>query len=440
MSEPISKEHQDRPDRQKHQDRQDHQKHQDRQDRLWTIPFVMVILLNLFNGCAAQMSYPLVAKFTLSLGGDLKTASTAAGLMSLSSLFVCPFAGLLSDRFPRKRILQISFIAYAICLFLHLLAKTVPVLMALRLLTGIFFSVNSVTAVAFSTGFIPKKHMGEGLGYASLANVLAQAIGPGIGLALSEQFGFGASFLLAGLCAGASLVMISLFPRQNAGVELQGAAANAQGAAANAQNAEAAQQAPAPKQRIQLRNLFAPELTAFMLVTVLFSWGNSLLSTYLAIIGDERNITGIALFFTVYSIAMVVLRPLSGKLFDRKGVYVMMIPALIFAAAGMWTIGSAMSLTVILVAAVILAVGQGAGIPSMQAHSINRLGQERAGVAVSTIQIGQNLGNAVGPMLGGVLVVPLGYKGLFSGFSLALLIGGALLTVLQWMAEKKRSR
>ncbi len=413
MSEPISKEQKNRPDHQKHQDRQD------RQDRLWTIPFVMVILLNLFNGCAAQMSYPLVAKFTLSLGGDLKTASTAAGLMSLSSLFVCPFAGLLSDRFPRKRILQISFIAYAICLFLHLLAKTVPVLMALRLLTGIFFSVNSVTAVAFSTGFIPKKHMGEGLGYASLANVLAQAIGPGIGLALSEQFGFGASFLLAGLCAVASLVMITLFPKQNA---------------------ENAQQAPAPKQRIQLRNLFAPELTAFMLVTVLFSWGNSLLSTYLAIIGDERNITGIALFFTVYSIAMVVLRPLSGKLFDRKGVYVMMIPALIFAAAGMWTIGSAMSLTVILVAAVILAVGQGAGIPSMQAHSINRLGQERAGVAVSTIQIGQNLGNAVGPMLGGVLVVPLGYKGLFSGFSLALLIGGALLTALQWMVEKKRSR
>lgn len=61
MSEPISKEQ---------KDRQDHQKHQDRQDRLWTIPFVMVILLNLFNGCAAQMSYPLVAKFTLSLGAN----------------------------------------------------------------------------------------------------------------------------------------------------------------------------------------------------------------------------------------------------------------------------------------------------------------------------------------------------------------------------------
>ncbi len=50
---------------------------------------------------------------------------------------------------------------------------------------------------------------------------------------------------------------------------------------------------------------------------------------------------------------------------------------------------------------------------------------------INILTIGQNLGNAIGPMLGGVLVVPLGYKGLFSGFSIALLIGGALRTVLQ---------
>jgi len=394
---------------------------QDKQERLWTLPFLMVILLNLFNGCAAQMSYPLVAKFTLSLGGDLGTASTAAGLMSLASLFVCPFAGLLSDRFPRRRILQVSFVAYAICLFLHLLAKTVPVLMALRLLTGIFFSVNSVTAVAFSTGFIPKKHMGEGLGYASLANVLAQAIGPGIGLALAERFGFGSSFLLAGLCAVASLVMITLFPKDT-------------------ETAPETAPAPAEKRRIRLADLFAPELTAFMLVTVLFSWASGLLSTYLAIIGDERNIAGIALFFTVYSLAMVVLRPVSGKLFDRKGVYVMMVPALIFTAAGMWLIGIGMTLTAILSASILLAIGQGTGIPSMQAHSINRLGQKRAGVAVSTIQIGMNLGNAIGPMLGGVLVVSLGYQKMFSVFALVLLVLGALLTLLQYRVEKRREQ
>ncbi len=388
----------------------------DSRERLWTIPFLMVILLNLFNGCAAQMSYPLVAKFTLSLGGDLGTASTAAGLMSLASLFVCPFAGLLSDRFSRRRILQVSFVAYAVCLFLHLLAKTVPVLMALRLLTGVFFSVNSVTAVAFSTSFIPRSHMGEGLGYSSLANVLAQAIGPGIGLALSERFGFGSSFLAAGLCAVISLAIITLFPKH-----------------ADTPTAVIALKS------IRLENLFAPELTAFMLVTVLFSWASGLLSTYLAIIGDVRHIANIALFFTVYSFAMVVIRPVLGKLFDRNGVYLLMIPALAFTAAGMWLIGIGTTLTVILAASILMAVGQGAGVPSIQAYAITRLGKERAGVAVSTVQIGQNLGNAIGPMLGGILVVQLGYESMFTGFALVLLIGGALLTLVQYLPEKRKA-
>ena len=382
--------------------------------RLWTWPFIMVILLNIFNGCAGQMSYPLVAKFTLSLGGDLGVASTTAGLMSLSALFVCPFAGLLSDRFSRRRILQISFIGYAISLFLHLFAKSVPVLMALRLLTGIFFSVNGVTAVAFSTNFIPKERLGEGLGYASLTNILAHAIGPGIGLALAEKYGFGSSFLVAAVCAVASLVMITLFPK-NTDTLPSGA-----------------------KRKIRLADLFAPEMTAFMLVTVLFSWASALLSTYLAIIGDERQIAGIALFFTVYSIVVVILRPFSGKLFDRKGVYVLLLPALALTAVGMWLVGIAMTLTLVLVAGVSMAIGQGAGVPSIQAHAINRLGKERAGVAVSTIQIGQNVGNAFGPMLGGLLVVPLGYKTMFSGLAVVLFVGGALLTLVQYLYEKKK--
>ena len=391
-----------------------------KKERLWTVPFLMVILLNLFNGAAGQMSYPLVAKFTMSLGGDLSTASTAAGLMSLASLFVCPFAGLLSDLFPRRRILQISSVGYAICLFLHLMASTVPVLMGLRLLTGVFFSVNSVTAVAFSTSFIPKKRMGEGLGYASLANILAQAVGPGIGLFLAEHYGFWANYLAAGLCALICLLMITLFPKESESV--RDASADGEGSK--------------EKKKIRPENLFAPQLTAFMLVAVLFSWGSSFLSTYLALIGDERQIAGIALFFTVYSLFMVVLRPVSGKLFDKKGVYVMVIPALAFTAVGLFLIGNAMTLPLILIASGFMAIGQGAGVPSIQAHSIKYLGQERAGVAVSTVQIGQNLGNAVGPMIGGLLVKPLGYKGMFSLLGGVIFVLGTGLTLIQRTAEK----
>lgn len=83
---------------------------------LWTGSFVLLILLNLFNGIAGQMTIPLVAKYSLSLTPDLTLASTVSGLMSLVSLFICPFAGLLSDRFDRRKILIYSSAGYGIAL------------------------------------------------------------------------------------------------------------------------------------------------------------------------------------------------------------------------------------------------------------------------------------------------------------------------------------
>ncbi len=385
-------------------------------ERLWTLPFIMVLVLNFFSSGAGQMSYPLVAKFSLSLGADLKTASTAAGLMSLASLFVCPFAGLLSDRFSRRRILLISFIGYAVCLLAHLLARSIPFLIFLRLATGVFFSICSVTAVAFSTAFIPKKHTGEGLGYASLAMILAQAVGPGLGLSLAERFGYGTCFLIAGLCAVVCLFITTGFP---------------------ADTAPAPTAEPSQKHSFRLDSLFAPQLFCFMLLAVLFSSASGMITTYLAILAEERQIAGIGLFFTVYSVCMVIVRPFVGKMFDRKGAYILLFPALAFTAAGMILIGCAMSLTLMLCAAVFKAIGQGAGNPSIQAHAIRMLGRERSGVAVSTVQIGMNIGNAFGPIAGSFFVEAWGYQSMFSGFGVLLFVTGCLLTWIQLRSEKK---
>ncbi|MBR3343183.1 MAG: MFS transporter [Solobacterium sp.] len=135
----------------------------DQKDTIWTGKFILVLVIAMFSGLAAQLTYPLVARFSLTLNPDITLAGTIAGLMSLMSLFVCPFAGLLSDRFSRKRILQVSSICYAAVLLMHAFIRTIPALIVLRLLVGVFFSINSVTLVAFSTAFIPYSRISAAL-------------------------------------------------------------------------------------------------------------------------------------------------------------------------------------------------------------------------------------------------------------------------------------
>lgn len=60
---------------------------------LWTWKFIVLILINLTNGAAGQMTFPLVASFALDLGAELTVASSIAGIMSLIGMFMSPVAG-----------------------------------------------------------------------------------------------------------------------------------------------------------------------------------------------------------------------------------------------------------------------------------------------------------------------------------------------------------
>lgn len=376
---------------------------------IWTVKFILVIIMAMFSGLAAQLTYPLVARFSLTLNPDITLAGTIAGLMSLMSLFICPFAGLLSDRFSRKRILQVSSICYASVLLMHALIRTIPGLIILRLLVGVFFSINSVTVVAFSTAFIPQSRIGEGLGYTALANVLAQAAGPAIGLKLVEVSGYPATFILASVSALLCAVVITILPYREE------------------QNKE--------KKKFSFNDLFAAEFTGFMLLSALFSGCSGLVATYLAILADQRGIANIALFFTVYSLCMVVFRPYSGKVYDRKGVYFVLIPAIISTACAMVLIGFGKTLAVIIAASLFNALGQGAGVPTLQADVIRKLDKSRTGVATSTIQIGQNIGNALAPMAGSFMVKALGYQAMYLSAAALITLAGFFLLFLQRLKE-----
>ena len=66
---------------------------------LWSGTFILLLLMNLLNGIAGMMTIPLVAKYALFIEDNLTLASTIAGLMSMVSLVICPFAGAVTDRF-----------------------------------------------------------------------------------------------------------------------------------------------------------------------------------------------------------------------------------------------------------------------------------------------------------------------------------------------------
>ena len=260
----------------------------------------------------------------------------------------------------------------------------------------------------------PPGPYGGGLGLLWPSDAPGTGGGPGPRLALRDAVGFGAAFVAACISTILSFVCVTILPY----------------------DAKAPQEGE-KKHSLKLNDLFAVEFLSLMLLATLFSSANGLATTYLDILATERGIPNISLFFTAYAVALVIVKPITGRLQDKKGLYFVMIPAVVFAALGTFLVGVAYSLAMMMLAAVCRALGQGAGTPCLQAHTVRTLDASKAGVAVSTIVIGQNLGNALAPIGGSFFAESFGYEGMFCGMGVATLFIGMFLLVWNCLREKK---
>lgn len=380
--------------------------------KLWNRSFVMILIMSTFTASASQMVTPLMSKYALSFDAPLALAATISSLMSAVALVLRPVSGMCSDRYNRKSIIFIANAVTSVCLAAYAFVPGVTSLTAVRLVHGVVFSFSGVASMAFNTSFMPHDRIGEGLGWMALSNIISSAVGPNLGMWIVENSGYTVCFLLAAAFCIVSTLLLALVPCTHV--------------------------KPAERKRITFSNLISLRILPYACIMGLFSSGNALTNTYLSLIGDERGIANIGLFFTAYSVAMVAVRPLSGKLLDRRGLKIMMYPSLVIAAVGMVMLGSAHSLWMVIVAGVLKALGQGNGSPSVQAACIKLLGRERAGVVSSTCYIGQDLGHSVAPLLGSFAAESLGYGGMFYIYAGILLVGGGLIYYLKDKYDQRK--
>ena len=382
-------------------------------ETLWNLSFIMVLVLGFITGSANQMVNPLLSKYAVNVvGTSLSLAGTLMGLQSGMAMCLRPISGAASDILNRKHVMLVSIVASSLAYVGYLTFKTVAAIVVCRLLQGFSFAFMSVARTAFASEYIPKDRMGEGVAYTSFGIVLSQAIGPNIGLWVSEEFGYNGCFLIALILSVGGGVLLAFLPYQHKKGEFHW-------------------------NKLKLSNLIAVEILPYGFLAGLFGMTIHLANSFLTLVGEERNIANVGLFFTVYSIIALVLRPASGKILDKFGLPVLLYPSFIFAALTMAFIGMAQSIVFIIIAGVCKALSQGVALPSIQGSALKRLGRERAGVTSATIHMAQDLLSTIAPAVGGVIATYTDYTTMYFIFAGIILLGIPMYAILR-RQEKKR--
>jgi MFS family permease len=155
---------------------------------------------------------PLIIGLSASEGGlglDPKYRGIAFGIFALPFILLQYPFGRLSDKIGRYILLIIGSSCYGVVLsFLGFYGnRSFALLVGILVMLGFFSGVTSPASMALVGDNVEKNNYGAGMGFFTLLGNLGIAIGPAIaGLTLS--YGFGITFLIAGILEIVSLMII----------------------------------------------------------------------------------------------------------------------------------------------------------------------------------------------------------------------------------------
>jgi predicted MFS family arabinose efflux permease len=380
---------------------------QELRTKLWTKSFIALTISALFLFMNLQMllsSFPSYVKSEFQAGDIMVSLVTSVfALTAIASRFMTAF---LMRKVSRNVLLYIGLAIAAAITGLYVVADSIGSLLLMRVGYGIGFGIASTIIPTIVSQIIPSKRMGEGIGYFGLSTSLAMSIGPMIGLNVMKQSGFGTLAMIG------MVTLLLAFP-----VLLFSRSLPAQ-----------PKKQPTPTQSESTKPLKVPFNTKLVLPAILnvmlaITYGGLL--SFIALFGESVHLEQVGLFFLFNAVTIIIIRPISGRLFDKRGPASVLIPAAVCVVASLTVLSYTTSMPMLIVSALLYGLGFGAIQPTIQAWMLRTSTPAQYGMANSMFYNSTDLGVASGAIILGAISAATDYGIMYrysAGFMVLFLI------------------
>lgn len=358
---------------------------------LWNPMFVSIFFVNMALNLGQQMSNSLLSLYAKSMGSPADQIGQLMSMFAVTALIFRFISGPAMNSFDKKKLVALSMTcmatAYLGFSFSPVIADalgmdTILVMKVFRMIQGVGNAFGNSCCLTIVADVLPKDKFTTGMGYYACAQVVAQSIGPTVGIMLRDALGYSKVYMLFAALMFTAMVasqLVKTAPHQ--GVPF----------------------------KLRFDNMIAREALVPAIVTLMVAMGYTTINAFLLVYAEERGIAGGSLFFTVYALTMLATRPMVGKLTDKYGFVKVCIPSVLATAASLALIGYATNTLMLLLAALVNAFGYGAVQPMLQSLSIKAVPPERRGSASSTNYIFLDAATIVGPSVCGWVADMMGY-------------------------------
>jgi DHA1 family multidrug resistance protein-like MFS transporter len=339
---------------------------------------------------------PLLPLLARELGAGPSLVGFVMGASTLTGIFVKLPAGALSDLFGRRRLLLAGALVFASMPFTYLAVSTLALLIVLRFVHGSATAIFGPVASASLSDVAPRASRGTWLSMYSTAQGAGQALGPVIAGYLIAAGRFDLAFITAGAIGlGVPLIVarwhavpVATSPRSSWSEFKRGVM-------------------EVGRDRLVLVTS-GVQAAQFVL--------NGTLNAFLPLYGGEvlgLTATELGWLFGVQTFTTLAVRPAIGFLSDRAGRRSVIVIGLTMCCVAVFSLSLVSTASAVVTAVIAYAAGVATTTAATSAYITDVTRRARYGAAHGVFGTIYDVGDALGPIVAGLLVVAVGYARMF---------------------------
>ncbi|WP_405286242.1 MFS transporter [Methanobrevibacter sp.] len=358
-------------------------------EKIFTKDFFLVFGALLFSALVMYALMSTVTEYATSLGSSATIAGLVSGLYIFGGLCSRIYSGNALEKVGWKKIALIFMSIHFLSCILYFFVSDVNLLLCVRFIHGIGFGATANAIVTIASDVLPKKRFGEAFGYFMLGTTIAVGLGPYISGFLYDTVGPYGCFLAASVFSGLALVFIYFVDVS------EHDPANNPNRVKDSQNNYSG-----------IEKVFEIKAIPVSFFTALTSLGYvSILSFYRLYAAEVDLTAAFSWFFIVYSIVLVLSRPVAGKIQDRNGDLIICVVGIVAQSVGLFLIAVWPSPLTVMICAVCAALGFGTLNSACTTIVTRNAPEHRRSYAVSTFYIFCDGTMGFGPALLGLFAV-----------------------------------
>lgn len=380
--------------------------------KIFNQSFIFVFISNFFVFIGFEMLLPILPAYLLSLNALSIQVGLVTTLFTIGAILIRPLVGYYLIDNQRKNLAIGASVVLMIITLIYPFLNIVWLFLLLRFIHGIAWGVSTTANSTIAVDLIPKTRLGEGMGYFSISTTVGAIIAQSLGIFIYDTFSFDV------------LIWSSVILSLSAVIALQFV------------------HSPAPVKREKqpfrfLDMIFEKEAWFPALLAVFTTLGFGAIITFLVLFGKQKDLEHIFLFFLINATVSTIIRPFTGKWYDNKGPWSIIIVSAMLGFLSLIILSYATNDLLLIISAILFGAGYGTVMPCLQTWAVQKVSEEKSGAANATFYSSFDVGVGVSAFVLSVLAEWVSLEMIFRMVSLSFIVV-AVLVYKDYLNEKKR--